>query len=56
MDRSDKGLPGLAEEPRPVLDLGTVVLMGVITVASFSLMVLGALKLGELVRIALRWW
>jgi hypothetical protein len=56
MDRQKKYIPGLVPEQRPGLDLGTVVLMGVITVASFSLMVLGALKLGELVRIALRWW
>jgi hypothetical protein len=43
-------------EPRPVLDLGTVVVMGVLTVVSFTLMVLGAVKLGELVRLAVRWW
>lgn len=51
MDRREKYVPVLVPEQRPGLDLGTVVLMGVITVASFTLMVLGAIKLGELVRL-----
>jgi hypothetical protein len=37
-------------EPRPVIGVGMVLLIGAVVVASFCLMVLGALKLGELVR------
>jgi hypothetical protein len=40
----------------PALDLGVVVIMGAVTVVSLTLMVLGVLKLAELVRIATRWW
>lgn len=56
MDSREKYMPGPVEEEQSVLDLGTLLLMGAVTVVSISLMVLGAVKLGELVRIAMRWW
>jgi hypothetical protein len=40
----------MVPETRPVIWPGMVLLIGAVTVASFCLMVLGALKLGELVR------
>ncbi len=51
MDRREKYVPGPVREERPVLDLGTVLLMGAVTVVSMTLLVLGAVKLGELVRL-----
>lgn len=57
MDSREKYMPVPVEEERPALDLRTVEMMGVLAVALFSLMVLGAVKFGELVlRVAMRWW
>lgn len=46
----DKYVPGIVPESRPVIGMGVVLLIGAVVVAAFCLMVLGALKLGELVR------
>jgi hypothetical protein len=56
MDSQEKYVQEPVEEEQPRLDLGTLVLMGAVTVVSISLMVLGVVKFGELVRIAMRWW
>lgn len=51
MEKYEEYVPGPIDEEDQVLDLGTIVIMGAITVVSVSLMVLGAVKLGELVRL-----